>query len=119
MSCTFIQGKESIILDENLKSLGSSFVSTITETNELSNIQNFNHIATIKIKENNFVNLTFIISSEELHKISYQNNLDSLIDYETFTAPIYVIFGLLECIRKYYNSTTYIVNGDVYMKTVS
>lgn len=121
--CTFIPGKKSIVIDENLYELANSFSDKIIESTDLPDEKYYvcigSLINTYELIPNNhkyFIKFDFSadITNQELHKIEYENNLDSLIDYQDgFNAPLEIIFGLLECIRKHYNSNiVHIVTDD-------
>jgi len=105
----FIPDKKTVEINENLLNLGNSLSTFIIEGADLPNVELI-HVANIQqstheFNGQEFTNFKFIVSKDILHQIVYSNNLDSLIDYDEFNAPIYIIFGLLECIRMFYNSS--------------
>lgn len=49
----------------------------------------------------------------ELEEIKYDNNLDSLLDYDSgIIIPSVLLIPCIECIRRYYNKPAYFLNTD-------
>lgn len=119
---TFVPNKKSIELD-GLKVLGNQLVPYVEEIDELQEnngevlyLGNMGFLPPDSQHFANFINfnwgysdsniLTDAVELDELEKIDFPNNLDSLIDYvdgfNSFTLDI--IFALIETIRAHYNS---------------
>lgn len=117
--------KKAIIMDDNLKTLGDSLCNHILETATLP-VYNLVYVGKMKpvdtseipkdLQQFSFlefewaysfidINSANIVTHKELQEIDFENNLDSLINYDSgFRACTEFIFPLLECIRKHYES---------------
>lgn len=111
--------KPAIPVDDRLKELGDALLPFIEETASLS-AEELARLLLVGTMEHSstpgntrFLSFLWGYAAEPqnsvglaaLKQIHFENNLDSLIDYEKgFEAPIYFIFPLLECIRRHYGS---------------
>jgi len=113
--------KKSIIINNKLEELGDSFSDNIVgqDTRPVGT----RYLATITRQKTGCFKIVWGWSDddikerdppylqEELKKINFSNNLESLLDYKTgVTAHISFIFSCLECIRKHYNKPIYFVD---------
>ncbi|MCB1160299.1 MAG: hypothetical protein H7A25_09835 [Leptospiraceae bacterium] len=124
---TFLD-KPSIPMDERLHQLGDSFVNFIEEVESLApeELENCLFVGSMEktdplIPKVNFLRFIWAystgsknsISLASLQNMKFENNLDTLLDYKDgFSAPIYFVFPLVECIRMNYNSDKVYLVGD-------
>lgn len=120
--------KPTIPIDDRLKQLGDSLVSFVEEVENLptEDLENVVFVGRMErtdsmIPDEKFLHFTWgystglenSVSLDSLQRMNFENNLDSLIDYEEgFSSPIYFIFPLIECIRRNYNSDKVYLVGD-------
>ena len=112
VKCTIDKTKPSIIINEYLKSYGNTLCDNLIEIDNLNDIPDDNPLCICKFNANNIVGgyemyeLTWghvfddnSINRNQLHEMNFINNLDSVLDYDTFNLPLMFLFPLLECIR--------------------
>lgn len=111
--------KKSIIINDNMKNLGDSLCNHMIEVDKKPNDDDYLYLLICTIINKNevidnqsYLNFNWKLSKDELNEINFQNNLDSLIDYDDgFNTVIDIIFPLIECIRLHYSSNTVIFEG--------
>lgn len=104
--------KKSIVIDNILNQYGNSFTDNVIEVDNFEDIIDDNVMCICKFSFNcdlggyQMFELTWghqfqgnSLSREQLYEIAYVNNLDSVLDYDTFNLPLMFLFPLLECVR--------------------
>lgn len=104
--------KKGIIIDELLHQYGGSFAENMIEIDDINSIKDKNVFCVCSLSEGeNFKDAETLklvwghqfaekaVSRSRLKEMTFINNLDSVLDYDAFNAPILFIFPLLECIR--------------------
>ena len=123
--------KHSIIMNNNLEELCESFINFLTEVDYVPFVEDRNPRYLCSLRSNNAgmtpLQLTWGWTEKDLKKkdtgfslndvqeVTYENNLESLIDcYPNVTMSVRIIFPLLECIRRHVNekSPIYFVTGE-------
>ena len=115
------KNKKMIVVDERLYELGESLCMHVTTENKYNPIDTTGkmHICEIYEQAYNIVNITlhsfkWVMNIDELRKVTFENNLDSLLEYKNaVNSPLYVLFAAVECIRKHYQiEKVYIVKSE-------
>lgn len=110
--------KKSIVCDENFIQLGKNLNDYIFETNDENEFKHLNilKLATIKRIKGEFIKFKFLndISKEQLEKIQFSNNLETMITYyeSGVNTVINMIFAFVEVIRQHYKSEKIILFGE-------
>jgi hypothetical protein len=120
MEVTINTEKKSIVIDDRLIFLGNSLGDNLLEVNlkpegvkYLGSIEN---LSTEDIRmvwgwselDIKLIDPPYLLS--ELEEIKYDNNLDSLLNYDSgVIAPIVFLFPCVECIRSHYNKPVYLI----------
>lgn len=102
--------KKMIIFNENLKLLGDNLIEHLVGEKLDAGYKEL-----CSMEDNgDFFRFSFLngFTKDELHQINFENNLDSLIDYETVNLTIAPIFGFIECVRKHFNYQKVFISED-------
>lgn len=112
-------GKQYIVIDDRLIELSNSLEKNLEEVE--SKPKNVKYLAEIEqlptgdarivwgwSEPNTIHTDTYLLN--DLKDINYDNNLDSLIDYDQgVIAPVVFVFSCIECIRRKYDKPIYFV----------
>lgn len=114
MNFTVDHTKSGIIIDHLLKEYGQSFAENMIELDDIKSSPDKNIFCVCRLTEGEMFQKMPMhklvwghqfsekaLSGMQLKEMTFINNLDSVLDYDTFELPLMFLFPLLECIRRH------------------
>ncbi len=131
MNFTVDHTKPGIIIDHLLEEYGQSFAENMIELGDIKSAPDKNILCVCRLTEGKMIQEMQMhqlvwghqfakktLSRIQLKEMTFINNLDSVLDYDTFEIPLMFLFPLLECIRRHHTTKNMYMVGNAPEGTV-